>query len=821
MHLFAFLGARLSTALTPLLLVCGAWLAGVLAGNLTQLPGTLPGWTACMLALSAGACMLVNRPRLAAGLALPVLVLAGGWRAQLHREAVERDLLAGTRGMVSLRGVVAEEPERTDAALRWKLDVKQERLPGERTWRPVEGRVLVWSRPVPAVQYGDDVRLSGRLEDAPSFDTFDYAAYLARHGVHGAVRYGAVTVLAHDQGNPLIASALGVRRTLAASLARQLPEPQNALAQGILLGIRSGIPADMQDAFRRTGTTHILAISGQNMSVVSAMLIMLFRRSLSRRSWRFVLIAVPALWVYTLVVGAPFSVVRAAIMASLALMAGAMGREPYAAGGLLAAAVGITAWDPYALQDAGFQLSFGAMAGILVLAPPLQRRLQARLAPATGGGWARAAGGFVAEGTAATIAATVATLPIQALTFGQVTLLALPATLFALPPMAPLLPVAGVTGLLGLLPEPLSALAWPAAMLTLGLAWFMAAMVHLWSLLPLASVVLPPGDVTWVAAYLLALGGLWWWLARSAAPTRTAADFGLGFGALARARWPRLAAVGTGLLAAFVWWQVFLPDHAVRVSFLDVGEGDATLVQSGSGQRVLIDGGPSGPQLVRELSGQMPPWERTIDLVVLTNPKASNLSAVLDVLRRYEVRAVADSGLSDDTPEYREFERLVAERGIERVPLLRGAEVQLPDLTIRALHPTPAWLQQPESWRDDASLVLAMEAYGRRVLLPGDIGQRGELALMEREGSLQSAVLKVGSRGAKDSTSAALVDAVAPAAAVISAGARNQFHHPAPEVVARLGGAQLLRTDWDGTVQLTITPEGAVLTGARVRTGEP
>ncbi len=801
--------------MTPLLWLCGAWLAGVAGGTVALLPVDTVALALGATGLAGLALAALRQRRAVALLGVLALALLGVWRTEVRRAELAEDPLADVRGTATLRGMVAQDPEVTDSASRWVLRVEQRRRPGA-GWAPAEGDVLVWSRQHPAVQYGDRVQVTGKLEDAPSFDSFDYAAYLARQGVHGVIRYGAVRVVGQGDANPLLATALAWRRALAASLRAQIPEPQSALAEGIFLGVRTGIPRDLRDDFQRTGTTHILAISGENLGVVVGLLLLLGSRFTGRRSWAFVLAATAGLWGYSLLVGLPPSVARAAIMFTLALVASALGREPYALGGLAFAAAAMTLWDPIVLQDAGFQLSFAAMSGLLLLGPPLRRVLQPRLTPRSGPAILRALGRGASEGIAATLGATAGTLPVSALTFGQVTALALPATLFALPPMAPLLPIAAASAVLGMLPGPLAWLAWPFTAAAWLLATTMSLVVQAWARVPLASVQAPAGDLTWVAVYAGLLASVWVLVRRLSATPSPASGPPVS---VRNALQGTLPAAGLAVLLAAtggVWWAALRPDDTARVHFLDVGEGDATLVESPSGRRVLVDGGPSGPVLTRELSAILPPWQRTIDLLVLTNPKATQVSGLLEVLQRYNVHAVAEGDQAGASPEYRAWERLLAERGVPRYRLARGASVELDGVALSVLHPgTPALPQaQPDS---DASLVLAIDAMGTRMLLPGDIGLRGELALVEREAPVRSTVLKIGSRGAKDATSAAFVDAVTPAAAVISVGAHNTFGHPAAEVLQRLDRVSLFRTDLDGSVVVQIRPDGAVLQAATPR----
>lgn len=803
--------------MTPLLWVCAAWLAGVAGGLLLAFPPEYPLVAACAGLVLGG--LLWKRRRVRTVAFLLALVCLAGWRAEAHQDALDQDQFAGMRGPVVLRGVIVQEPERSDSSLRWRFRVSgQQSAQGE--WAPVQAEVLVWSRHVPALQYGDIVELAGTLEAAPAFDRFDYAAYLARQGIHSVVRYPRVTVIGNGQGEPQVSAALALRRALSASLDRQLPEPQNALAQGILLGVRSGLPPDILDDFRSTGTTHILAISGHNMAVVAGLLSLVFGWRFSRRSWVFVVIASLLLAGYSLMVGLPPSVSRAATMAILAYVAGAFGRETYPIGGLMLAAAGLAAVNPSLLLDAGFQLSFGAMWGLLAFGPHLRHWLAARAAGARGSGWRAKAVDAATEGAAATLAAALVTLPIQAFTFGQMTLLGLPTTLFALPFMALLLPAAGVAALLGALPAPLSLLALPAAAVTWGLASGMIAVVQFWAQMPLASVPVPAGEPAWLALYLPVAFGAWWLLQRrgeAQAAGQPAVVRGGDQRSSFKQRFLRGSLAGLLVAAAGAWWVALASPGAVTVHFFDTPGGESTLIESPSGQRILVDGGASGPALSRLLSGALPPWERTLDLVVLTNPKPQHVAGLLTALERFEVRAVAESGLLGDSPEYEQWQRLVAERGIQRTELRAGMRITMAEVEIDVLHPTEPWLSNVRTGvdRSDTSVVLELRAHGQRVLLASDVRARSVLAMRDRGLLTPAAVLKLPASSGTASLSL-LRESVQPVAVVVS-GSEVELSRLSATLMGQGEDVQLLRTDLDGSVRLTLTKEHAVLRGDRPR----
>ncbi|MBI2886660.1 MAG: ComEC/Rec2 family competence protein [Chloroflexi bacterium] len=804
--------------------LCLAWLAGIAVGLTSAAPdaawASLVGLAALLVATTR------SRPRVAGGCLLAVALALGAFRAQAHQQTLAVDPLEGLRGqgVVRLRGLVAREPEVGDVTARWAFQVAAARSPGAQGWQDQAGLVLVYSRWLPPVRYGQELELRGKLEAPPRLDNFAYDEYLARQGIRAVMRYPAVSVLAEDRGNPAVAQALALRGRLAESLQRALPEPQGALAQGILLGLRGAIPRGIEEDFRRTATTHILAISGHNLSVVAGLLAAAGAWLLGRRHRAYFIAMLLALWGYAALTGLAPSVVRAAIMASMVLAAGLAGRQPFAPSALLLAAGVMTLVDPGLLRDIGFQLSFGAMAGILFASPllaPLGSRLLAERTPAP---WVvETLGRYVGPAVAALMGASLTTVPIQAFHFQSVPLMALPATLFALPALPGVLLGAFATAVVGLLAPPLATV--PAAV-TWAFGSYMLGVVHWWAQAPAASVSTPatPAFLAWAYGVFLA-GALWAghrWAKRldpvsTPAPRPATDPVRSALPTLGALLLPGAAALLT-LANLLVWRQLLLPvEPAVHVRFLDVGQGDATLVETAAGQRVLIDGGPSPAALLDALGRRMPQWERRLDLVVLTHPQRDHITGLLAALQRYQVGAALESGQPGEGADYREWERLLRERGVRRVQVAAGARIQLSDAVIEVLHPSPRTLRAFAGRPNEASLVLRLEAYGQSVLLPGDIERGGEAALLALQPALTSSMLKLPHHGSKTSSSQGFLDAVAPLAAVVSVGKDNSFGHPSREVLERLGDLPVLRTDLDGSVELVLRPRGVEVRGERPR----
>jgi competence protein ComEC len=255
-----------------------------------------------------------------------------------------------------------------------------------------------------------------------------------------------------------------------------------------------------------------------------------------------------------------------------------------------------------------------------------------------------------------------------------------------------------------------------------------------------------------------------------------------------------------------------MPDDKLRISFLDVGEGDAILVQKGS-QQVLIDGGPSPQALTLGLGEQMPFWDRTIELVVLTHPHADHIGGLVAVLERYRVGEVLYPDLDYESPTYEEWLELIKEKDIEYTLAQAGQEVDLGDgVVMKVLNPQTSLLTDTDSDIDNNGVVLRLSRGRVSFLLTADIMWEAEFELINQGAELASTVLKVAHHGSETSTTAEFLAAANPEVAVISVGEDNSYGHPSDEVLERLeqalGSENIFRTDEQGTIEFITDGEG-------------
>ena len=271
-----------------------------------------------------------------------------------------------------------------------------------------------------------------------------------------------------------------------------------------------------------------------------------------------------------------------------------------------------------------------------------------------------------------------------------------------------------------------------------------------------------------------------------------------------RQRLCRWRLLGVLAFLAIVAWLALpqLPDGRLHVYFLDVGQGDAILVQTPDGRQVLIDGGPNPTTLLNELSAVMPFWDRSLDLVMLTHPDGDHLTGLLAVLDRYKVGRVLHTSLTDATPLAASWRDRLAKSRIPRTIAQRGMRIQVGDVALTVLHPGSKPLTGAASDNNNA-IVLRVDYGPTSLLLTGDAESEAEADMLKAELPLQADLLKIGHHGSNGSTSTPFLMAVTPRMAVIQVGAENSFGHPAPEVLKRLmdARAEILRTDRNGRIE--------------------
>ena len=679
-------------------------------------------------------------------------------------------------------------------------------------------RIPRWTHLPGVFEIGEELLVSGRvqrLRAAPGASS-DFAAQLRRRGIAGELLLDRADRTGRRRGG--VAGVLDrMRRRAERAVAAGLPAPEAALARGMVLGQDGEIDESTRQDWRDSGLAHLLAVSGQNvMLLVALALPLLAFARLGRGARGAALLLLVA--VYVPLAGAGPSLQRAGIMGVAGIAAMMLSRPASRWYALLLAAALTLMLNPRASDDPGWQLSFVAVAGILAIGRPLAAALaraggELMRHPERQPGRALVRG--LADGVAITIAATLATAPLVAYHFGSVPLAGLVANLLALPAVAPAMWLGMVKAALGLASAPFPPAGEPARLLgpvTRPPLAYLEQLAERCADLPGGRLELPlhspAGVFAAYGAMVLALAGLarlWRSHGESPGSLRPPSP-GLAERAAAWRRAPRarrlavVAAVASlVLLVAAAGLGSPSPPGDLTVRFLDIGQGDATLIQHPDGTAVLFDGGPPEGGATRLLRRA---GVKRLALVVATHASRDHHGGLVDVLARYPVGLLLDGGDGNPDPALQDVRDEATRRGVRIVPAIAPMTLRAGGLTIHVLSPPP---RPPGPAPEDPNLraVVAIVSSGAFDLLLSADAESEALLPLELP---DVEAMKVPHHGSSDPGLPAVLDRLRPEIAAIEVGP-NTYGHPAPPTLSALehAGVTTYRTDRDGTVTLSVT----------------
>ncbi len=742
----------------PFLGLVLAAILGIAAAD--RWPAPLVPWIAGSLFLAA---WMFWRPSV-----LGCIALTGATFFTLHTLRFHHDparaiaeILAGQPRVIRATGIVAAEPQRPEfwdknVTCFFPLEIEQSDLPVPS--RGVRMNVT-WASAVP--RYGDRLTLTGSARNvAPKRNPgqFDFTRYLQRTGVWSEieVRFAVDgTIVGHDAGSRVWQFAISARQWIQRQLAADLQDSPEiaALIQSMVLGLRGDTPDDARELFQRTGTLHLFAVSGLNVAMLAAMVLVLLRM-IRVTGAPALLVALPLLAFYALVTGLTASCVRATIMGSLLLLAPVFDRRAVPMNSICAAGFVILAWDTNQLFSPGFQFSF-----VLVLAIGfLARRIERRILPLgmpdpflPRSLWTRSQSGrhavwaLISSTLGVTFAAWIGSLAFTAGYFHLFSFAAIGANLVAVP-IAFLVLALGVATLL-------TAGWWKAGALLFSNAnWFAAKSL----LAVVAAFARVPGGHVYVE-----VGSAW-----KAAP-------------------------------------------ACALDILDLREGAATHLRAGSSDW-LLDCGSAFTYDNTILPYLRTRGVNTLEGLLLTHGDSHHIGGALGVMADFRPRTVVDSALQDRSSTRDHFHLELARRRRGKSIVARDDLIHAsPVVTMRVLFP-PAGIRR--SLADDKAIVMQITAAGRRILLMSDSGFSTERWLVENEADLRSDVLVKGQHARDLSGTTDFLARVQPLAIVC--GSLDFSHAPTEldewEAAATAQGAAVFRQDRTGAVHVEIAPDGAL-----------
>jgi competence protein ComEC len=711
-----------------LVIVAGAWIAGIWLNSLLQMPQQ-----PCLLFSGLSFLLLLIFWREQRDLLLLLVFLfigLGAWRyaqtlPQYDPQSIEP--FVGNSSSFSIQGTVVDEPKLQARTRTLTINANAIQYTGSSQWTTVDGTIEVvtlfqGSSPDDpyGANYGDSVEITGKLEPPASTSAKNIIASMAFPRI----------AVSNTGGDNIIAAIYRLRNQLAIVIEQALPQPDAAILIAIFLGLHTPALNLLASDFNVTGTAHLIASSGFKVTILAGLVSSPTRKLLSEKTGEFPLTPLHKSWrdwvrallillsiaLYTILSGAGPAAQRAGIMGGLIVIAPRSGRQYNVYTGLAGAALIMTCIDPLLLWDVGFQLSFLGTLGIVLLTPYFQRLLHplANLP----------AGSLIVELTTVTLAAEIATLPIVAITFQNISLIAPITNLLTVPLLGPLIISGLVVSVTGLLFHPLSLLcgwvAWP-------FLWYTQTVITGCSMIPDAYIPIPPGPLNnfigWIYYALLvpASGFLLHYYPLS--PTKKHPSRLTPYNRI-------LLQVGSIVLIIVITGVIIISTPSPTnntISFFNINvakahnkfiHGESIFIHTQDGKTLLIDGGGDSTTLSQLLDQQLSPWQHSLDMVILTSPEQDTMTGLQDVVTRYDVGAIFDAGMAHPTTNYARWRRTINERNLRYKPVAQGTTISLgTSIQIQVL-----WPQTLHSGSDevrDNGLILRLVMPGVRLLLLG------------------------------------------------------------------------------------------------------
>jgi competence protein ComEC len=707
--------------LLPLLVA--AWLVGILLCSWFQCPFYFLAGGAVLALLTAYIC---RRKPAVRSLALVFLLLClGAWRYMAVSAIGDTQSISAliSQPTLTVMGTVTDEPELETNSTLLLVEVDSISTDGEQSWRDAHGEIEVqtpgstFDDPY-APRYGDTLQLTGRLTKPPAYSSPEILA---------SMTFPSLSI--EDQnGNPLLVALYQLRTTLAGILLQALPQPSAALLIALFLSLRTPALKPLLSAFNVTGTAHLIAPSGFKITVLAGLilsgtgwlvprktpsgefLLPAQRRRDDWKQWLRTLLVILCIVGYTFLSGGGPAAIRAGIMGSLLALAPRLGRNYHIFSALALSALLMSFFDPFILRDTGFQLSFIGTLGIALFTPFFQHCLRF-LQPLP-------LGLPISEIMAVTLAAQVATLPIFALNFNTISFIAPFANIVSVPLLGILLSLGALTCLSGLISIQLAIicgwLVWP-------LLWYLKTVIFWCAQLPWAYLRVDSPNLLLAWLYYAVLAGITalllthWQPAISEAHQQTTALLSRRTGLILKCSLILLILLGTELLALNSQMQADLTITLLISGNSD--QGEALLLHTPDGQSALIDEDATSAILSQALDAHLPYWQRSLNLVILTDTSANDLAGLQDIITRYQVAQVIDGGMLHPSTAYALWRRTLRERAFPYTQVRQGATIRLGNqVRFQVLWPL-AHLHKSSTENYDNALILRLIAPGLQMLL--------------------------------------------------------------------------------------------------------
>ncbi|MDI6743065.1 MAG: DNA internalization-related competence protein ComEC/Rec2, partial [Smithella sp.] len=814
----------------PLILVFIALASGIIFGSYfcISLDSLLTASIICLLVILLG----IRKQFIIASLCFILIFVffTGAFNIKRHTYFPERDgdiLQYIDRGKVILEGVVVEPPVYYPE--KNVLLVKCYRTMKDSAYAQVSGIVRLSVPPDIIFNYGDFIRFRSTLKKIRNFQNpgaFNYERFMGLQGIYvsGYVQNSSEIILLRNNGGGRIKTKLeSFRSSFRKIIHDHSSSPQKEIIEAMTLGNKSAIPSEIREAFGRTGTSHILAISGLHIGMVAAfsffLFFLIFKRSeylmlkfnivKSAASFAFIFVLL-----YALIAGMGVTVTRATIMAFVFLMALLLSKQKEFYSTLALAGLIILIISPQSLFDVSFQLSFMSVLAIIYIIPRFNILMPKTISffPEWMHGFVR----YIYTMITVCVAATIGTMPLIMYYFDLVSFVTIAANLIAVP-------------ILGTLTLALLMLAILSALLSATLSGYFIQLSSFFvqfsidaiqkiSAIPWSSMSVTKPNMVEILFFYFLIFLFFQYFERKKIKNINGTSSSL-----------RLAVIKSLMMICVLFFFADITylslkskySSDLRLTVIDVGQGSSTLLQFPGGSNMLIDGGGFAQSSFDVGKSVITPFLHhrrlsRIDTVVLSHPHPDHLLGLIHILNHFKVREIWQPAIPVDPEVYPGWHHAIRKNNI-KVSLISDTSTKqiFKDVRVDILWPPANHITDEKIFTqdevNDLSLVLKM-TYGKiSVLIPGDISANIENKLIQTKADLKNDILIVPHHGSRLSSSPEFIKAVACRYAVVSAGKANVFHHPHPSVLERYqeAGAEIYRTDNNGAV--TFTTDGFLI----------
>lgn len=756
---------------------------------------------------------------------IPLGVLLGWLR-------VESVLLSGKENIpTSFTATIINEPDIREKNVRYHLDVEG-----------ISGDILLFNTHTPKYMFGDTLNVSCNLETPEVIEDFNYPGFLAKDNIYNlCYRASSITVLSQNNyplysPEGIIQRLITVRQHAKEIINRAVPHPSSSLITSLILGYKQDLPKNIQESFSQTGTSHIVAISGMHLMILSVILMRLgYVLKLTKK--QSLVLSLGIIVLFIAMIGFKSSALRAGTFAAIALLAEFAQRPKNMFTVIVVTALAIVLYNPLLLvYDVGFSLSFAAVLGIIYIGPTIQTSLK----------WIPDKVNVIKVILSTTIAAQIAVTPLIMHTFGTVSLIATLANLLVVPVIAGLIGGGILVAITGVFSGTLASVIGILLDIVVRYVFFV---VETLSSVPYASIGVPVSAIGMVSLYIVGLllgtkqvrlfvkKAISWCVKKFKKPENSVEPhqevfsetidlqmFDEEFEQQDKKRPQKrfqnivVAAAVVVVLIIGVGISLYSPTpQGVEIYMLDVGQGDAHLIRTPGNHTILIDGGPDST-VVEKLNKYMPATNKTIDLMILTHPHADHVTGLVEVLDQYTVERVVSTGVVYDTSIYNEWMHSIEAENIPfDIAIVTRSytfETDTGNVQLEIIYPGSNLYGTEHDDVNETSVVVMLEYQDKKTLFTGDISITNEQEILDADINIQADILKVPHQGSDTSSSVEFLQAVNPTYAIIPVGEDNDFGHPSLRVLKRLERteAQVFRTDIHGDIGFLIKNSEVILT---------